>query len=132
MPWSNFDYETQLKVIDKINLLSHEEPNWMVANAIKAASQELEVWCNNRVYAEEKNVLEDFVETGKILPDTRAAEIKTQNKSAQKFITILFALLGSVIGGLMINTFPEMIVFIGAIVGAIVFATLGSAISKRK
>lgn len=132
MPWSNFDYETQLKVIDRIDFLSEQEDNWKVANALKAASQELQMWCNNKVYAEERIILDDFLRTGETPRDVVAEEIIKDSRNARVFIALLFAAIGATLGSLMINRCSSFTMIIGAVMGGIAFATIGSAITKRR
>jgi hypothetical protein len=132
MPWSNFDYQTQVKVIDKIHLLSEEEDNWRIANALRAAALELETWSDNREYGKVPSILEDFVDIGKTPVDKVAVSIKEQNKFAQKFVTVIFAVIGAIVGALMINNCHQILLLVGALLGAWIFALFGHTISSKK
>jgi hypothetical protein len=132
MPWSNFDYQTQVKVIDKIHLLSEEEDNWRIANALRAAALELEIWSDNHEYGKDPAILENFVDSGKTPIDTMADSIKEQNHFAQKFVTIIFAVIGAVVGALMINDCHQILLLVGALLGAWIFGLFGHTISSKK
>lgn len=132
MPWSNFDYQTQVKVIDKIHLLSEQEDNWKVANALRAAAMELEVWSDNREYGQAKELLEDFVNKGKTPADTVGISIKQHNSFAQKFVTVIFGVIGAVVGALMVNNCQRILLLVGALMGAWIFALFGHTISSRR
>jgi hypothetical protein len=49
MIWNELDYETQMKVIDKVvDLLKHED-DALMQDGIMAAVHELEIWSNSPV-----------------------------------------------------------------------------------
>lgn len=72
MQWNELDYETQMKILDRIGDLINQEKDVVIQYGIAAAINELEIWSNSPI--REVTSLEDmsketFVETKPVSPE---------------------------------------------------------------
>jgi hypothetical protein len=57
MLWNELDYETQMKIIDRMISLLQDEDNDLMQDGIMAAVHELETWSNSPL--EDKDIIDN-------------------------------------------------------------------------
>lgn len=129
MAWTDLEYETQLKVIDKIRLASEEETDLRTSNGLMLAARELDTWSNNYLYGtSEQESLEEFM-LG-IDREKYKAVAKAENKARTYAIVGILAPVGTIFGGQLTDG-SKVATLIGALIGCVLFATLGVFIAKK-
>lgn len=130
MAWSDLDYETQLKVLDRITYLANSEQEYRLANGLSCAANELKMWCNNYEYAmEDKNFIKDFVDAK---PAINEKVSRITNRATVIGISGILATIGCVLGGSLSEKGSIMLTLVSCIIGATLFGVFGLFIAKIK